>query len=118
MAWAETPKAAPVMSGAKEIITWNAATQLMLGSPISVEVFVDEAGGRIGFRGLYYYGHLRVVFPATYEYSIDASTELAALGLPNNWEATPVRLPEGETLPGQINPGIDGSNEIYIPIPV
>jgi hypothetical protein len=98
MAWVETPKAAPVMYGAKEIITWNAATQLMLGFPISVEVFVDEAGGRIGFRGLYYYGHLRVVFPATYEYGIDATTELA--GLDN-----------------QLNPGIDGGNEIYIDIP-
>jgi hypothetical protein len=123
VAWAETAKADPIMEGKTKgnakVIEWNSTTQLMLGSPISVEVFYDEATQRLGFRGVQYFLHLQVLQTEDYTYGIDVTAELEGIGLvlPAQWEATPRFLPDGETLPTPLVPWVKEPYEICIDIP-
>jgi hypothetical protein len=112
--WEATVKAGPAMAGKKGIVSWNTATHLMLGSPVSVVVYHDAETGRIGFQGVNYLGHLRVEY-AGHAYSIDATAELEALNLPTTWKATPTALPEGDSLPNESGAG---AGEICIDVPV
>ncbi len=119
MAWVKLGDGDPVVRVRQDgQMRWNAATHAMMGNPESVELFYDAVAGKLGLRGVYYVGELRVLFNEDMEYGIDAGEHFADAGVSfaQDWAATPELLPPGAGLPVAYD-GFCNENSIWIAIP-
>ena len=116
MAWTQLDQDDPMVRvRANGQVQWNTATHIMLGNPVSVEMFYDAVTNRLGLRGVYYAGALRALYNENMEYGVDAGAHIddAGLSFDADWKATPADLAPGDAFPGPRD-----SNSIAIDVPV
>ncbi len=73
-------------------IRWNVAAHALMGNPGAIELYYDEAVGRIGLLVGSWFPELRVILTEDMLYSVDAAAHFASAGLEfvEDWTAEPI----------------------------
>jgi hypothetical protein len=117
MAWVRLVDGDPVVHVLQSgQMRWNTATHVMLGNPVSIELFHDAVASKIGLRGVHYIGELRALYNEDMEYGIDAGEHFASAGVSfdDDWEAIP-QAPSPTDPPDQGDPDMRGIVWLAIP---
>lgn len=92
MVWTLLHEAAPlIVVKITGVIEWNAASNEMMDSPVSVKMYYDVEENRLGFRGVHRCTCLKVQYSEDLTFRINASEHLeyAGLSFEHDWDATP-----------------------------